>query len=117
MLATAQPSSDGAGDIWRALANPIRRDLLDELARGPRTTGELAEGRAEVSRYAVMQHLDVLVDAGLVVVRRQGRNRFNYINAVPLRTWYERWVVPLADRTAQQMLAAQRGLEAEQGQE
>lgn len=117
MLATVQPSSDGSRDVWRALANPIRRDLLDELARGPRTTGELAEGRTEVSRYAVMQHLDVLVDAGLVVVRRQGRNRFNYINAVPLRTWYERWVVPLADRTAQQMLAAKRGLEAQQEQE
>jgi DNA-binding transcriptional ArsR family regulator/uncharacterized protein YndB with AHSA1/START domain len=117
MLSIVPRSSDGSRDVWRALANPIRRDLLDELARGPRTTGELAEERAEVSRYAVMQHLDVLVDAGLVVVRRQGRNRFNYINAVPLRTWYERWVVPLADRTSQQMLAAKRGLESRQDQE
>src|SRR5215213_2686834 len=105
---------EGNGDVWRALANPIRRDLLDALAQGPRTTGDLAEERAGLSRFAVMQHLEVLVDAGLVVVRRQGRQRFNYLNSVPLRTWYERWVVPLADRTAQHLLAAQRGLESEQ---
>lgn len=102
-------------DVWRALANPVRRQLLDSLSSGPKTTGELAESVAELSRFAVMQHLGVLSDAGLVVTRRQGRNRLNYLNAVPLRTWYERWVVPLADRTAQHALAVKRGLEEEEG--
>jgi DNA-binding transcriptional ArsR family regulator/uncharacterized protein YndB with AHSA1/START domain len=116
MLVQAPESGEGSGDVWRALANPIRRDLLDALARGPRTTGELAEEeRRRLSRFAVMQHLHVLVDAGLVLVRRQGRQRFNYLNAVPLRTWYERWVVPLADHTAEQLLAAKRGLDEEEG--
>lgn len=91
-------------DVWRALANPVRRKVLDELSEGPRTTGELALAIPQLSRFAVMQHLDVLVEAGLVLVRRRGRQRFNHLNPVPLRTWYRRWVRPLADLAAEEML-------------
>jgi DNA-binding transcriptional ArsR family regulator/uncharacterized protein YndB with AHSA1/START domain len=103
----------GDADVWKALANPIRRSILDELRHGPRTTGELADVVPELSRFAVMQHLGVLTEAGLVVVRRRGRNRFNHLNPVPLRRWYERWVVPLADSAATEMLALQRNVERE----
>ena len=106
---------DEAPDLWRALANPVRRDLLDRLGIGPRTTGELADAMPGLSRFAVMQHLGVLTDAGLVVVRRRGRHRFNHLNPVPLRQWYERWVTPFADRTAAELLALQRTVEAGTG--
>jgi DNA-binding transcriptional ArsR family regulator len=106
---------EGSQAVWRALASPLRRQLLDELGRGPRTTAELAAANQDLSRYAVMQHLGVLESAGLVVVRRRGRYRYNHLNPVPLREWYERWVTPLADRTAGELLAFRRHIEAEQG--
>ena len=104
----------GAGpdqDVWRALNNPHRRRILDLLRTAPRTTGELSLAEPEVSRFAVMQHLGVLVAANLVVVRRRGRFRYNHLNPVPLREWYERWVTPLADRTAGELTALRRHVE------
>jgi DNA-binding transcriptional ArsR family regulator len=79
--------------VWRALANATRRALLDALREGPLTTGELAERFEELSRFAVMQHLRVLEEAELVIVRREGRHRYNYLNAVPIQAVYDRWVV------------------------
>src|SRR6185436_12744259 len=102
---------DEAPDLWRALANPVRRELLDRLGIGPRTTGELADAMPALSRFAVMQHLGVLTDAGLVIVRRRGRHRFNHLNPVPLRQWYERWVTPFADATAADLLVLRRYVE------
>lgn len=87
-------------DVWRALADPTRRALLDLLRDGPRTTGALAEAFPEVTRFAVMKHLGVLTGAGLVVVRRRGRERWNHLNAVPLRQAYERWLAPYAEAAA-----------------
>ena len=84
-------------DLWRALASPVRRRLLDRLRAGPATTSALAGVLPSLSRFAVMQHLGVLTDAGVVVVERRGRDRVNHLNAVPLREWYERWVQPMAD--------------------
>ena len=98
-------------DIWRALASPWRRRLLDQLRNAPATTGALAAGIPELSRFAVMQHLGVLVQAGLVVPERRGRDRFNHLNPVPLREWYERWVQPLADTGAAELLALKRTVE------
>jgi DNA-binding transcriptional ArsR family regulator len=105
----------GDQDVWRALANPLRRRFLDLLAGGPRTTGELAAATPDLSRYAVMQHLGVLTEAGLIVVRRRGRHRLNHLNPVPLRQWYERWVTPLADRAAAEMSALRRSIETTEG--
>jgi DNA-binding transcriptional ArsR family regulator len=102
-------------DVWRALANPVRRSLLDLLTRGPRTTGELADELPHLSRFAVMQHLGVMSEAGLVVIRRRGRYRFNHLNPVPLRRWYERWVVPLADTSAAEAVALQEYVEKAEG--
>ena len=100
-----------AVDVFRALGNPIRRSILDRLREGPRTTGELAAAHPRLSRYAVMQHLGVLVDAGLVVVRRRGRQRFNHLDAVPLREVYERWVGGIAGSSAAELLALRRHVE------
>ena len=83
---------DGLEPVWKALANPVRRTILDCLRDGPRTTGELSKRFPELSRFAVMQHLGVLESANLVLVRRQGRNRYNYLNPVPIQQVYQRWV-------------------------
>jgi DNA-binding transcriptional ArsR family regulator len=95
-------------DLWRALANPWRRRLLDLLRQAPATTGALASQLPEISRFAVMQHLTVLTEAGLVIAERRGRDRINYINPVPLREWYERWVQPMADAGSASLLALKR---------
>ncbi|MGH2588402.1 MAG: metalloregulator ArsR/SmtB family transcription factor, partial [Dehalococcoidia bacterium] len=79
--------------VWRALADPTRRQILDLLRERPRMTGELCEA-FPLSRYAVMKHLDVLEEVGLIAVRRRGRERWNYLNAVPLQQIYERWLRP-----------------------
>jgi len=78
--------------VWKALANPLRRTILDHLRSGPLTTGDLDARFPDRSRFAVMQHLKVLEEANLVVVRRSGRKRFNYLNPVPIQQIYTRWV-------------------------
>lgn len=79
--------------LWRALYHPTRRRILDLLREGPRTTGELCAA-FDSSRYAVMKHLEVLVEARLVTVRREGRVRWNHLNAVPLQEVVGRWLTP-----------------------
>jgi DNA-binding transcriptional ArsR family regulator len=78
--------------IWKALGDPTRRSLLDDLAAAPRTTGDLVERHPELCRTAVMKHLAVLEAAGLVVARREGRLRWNYINPVPIERICGRWI-------------------------
>jgi DNA-binding transcriptional ArsR family regulator len=109
--AAAAQLAAGEPDLWRALASPWRRRLLDLLRAAPATTGELAGQIPELSRFAVMQHLGVLTEAGVVIAERRGRDRVNYLNPVPLREWYERWVQPLADTGAADLLALRRALE------
>lgn len=89
--------------VWRALADPTRRAILDALRSGPRTTSALAEG-FPTTRFAVMKHLGVLVEAGLVTVERRGRERLNHLNPVPLQQTYERWVRPAAAPSAAGLL-------------
>ena len=78
--------------VWKALANAIRRRMLDILREGPATTGELDARFPDLSRFAVMQHLQVLEDADLVTARREGRRRINYLNPVPIQRIHDRWV-------------------------
>jgi DNA-binding transcriptional ArsR family regulator len=108
---SAPPGQSGEPDLWRALASPWRRHLLDLLRGAPATTGALASQLPELSRFAVMQHLGVLADAGVVVIERRGRDRINHLNPVPLREWYERWVQPMADTGAASLLALKRAAE------
>jgi DNA-binding transcriptional ArsR family regulator/uncharacterized protein YndB with AHSA1/START domain len=94
--------------IWKALGDPTRRGILDQLAQGPRTTGSLAAAFPNLSRFAVMKHLSILEDAHLITWRKQGRERWNALNAVPLRLVYERWVSRLENAHAASLTALGR---------
>ncbi len=83
--------------MFRALADPTRRSLLDELfSRDGQTLGEL-EGRFAMSRFGVMKHLKQLEEAGLVVTRRRGREKLHFLNPVPIRLVHDRWVSKYAE--------------------
>ena len=103
--------SSDSDAVWKALANPVRREILDLLQAEPRTTGDLAEHFEGLSRYAIMQHLGVLEEAGLLLVRREGRQRFNYLNPVPIERIYQRWMHPYTATVAREMLALEKHLE------
>ena len=83
--------------IWKALSDPTRRRILDLLRDGARTTTEIVEAFPGMTRHAVMKHIDVLRNAGLVITREDGRRRVNSLNAVPIRQIYERWMGPFAE--------------------
>ena len=78
--------------IWKALSDRSRREILDVLAERPQTTGELVSRFDHLCRTNVMKHVDVLVNAHLVIVRREGRQRFNYLNPAPIQSVCDRWV-------------------------
>lgn len=79
-------------DVFRALADPTRRGLLDELFREDgQTLGALVQ-RTSLSRFGVMKHLRVLEEAGLVVTRRRGREKLHFLNPVPIRLVHDRWI-------------------------
>jgi DNA-binding transcriptional ArsR family regulator len=96
--------------IWRALGDATRRRILDLLRRKPRTTGDLA-AEFSVTRFAVMKHLSVLVDAGLVLVEWRGRERVNHVNPVPIQQICRRWIRPFEEHGSDQLLRLKRQLE------
>jgi DNA-binding transcriptional ArsR family regulator len=98
-------------NVFKAIADPTRRRILDLLRAGPRTTGDLTDEFPKLSRFGVMKHLDILKEAGLVLVRSEGRTRINSLNAVPIRMIYERWVSGFADLWAQSLLQVMRRAE------
>jgi uncharacterized protein YndB with AHSA1/START domain len=79
-------------DVFRALADPTRRSLLDELSKNDGQTLSVLEERLPMTRFGVMKHLKLLEEAGLVVTRRRGREKLHFLNAVPIRLIYDRWV-------------------------
>jgi DNA-binding transcriptional ArsR family regulator len=84
--------------VFKALADPTRRHLLDRLfERDGRTLTEL-ESELEMTRFGVMKHLRVLEDAGLVVSRRSGRTKLHYLNPVPIRLIHDRWIDKYTER-------------------
>jgi DNA-binding transcriptional ArsR family regulator/uncharacterized protein YndB with AHSA1/START domain len=95
--------------VWKAMADPSRRKILDLLRVRPRTTGQLAQ-EFNISRIAVMRHLTVLSDAGLLASRKRGRERWHYLNAVPLERLHRRWVGPIEAGWARRLLDLDSGL-------
>jgi DNA-binding transcriptional ArsR family regulator len=92
--------------VFKALADPTRRSLLDGLfARDGRTLTELESG-LEMTRFGVMKHLRVLEEAGLVVTRRSGRAKLHYLNPVPIRLIHDRWI----DKYRERRVSALAGL-------
>lgn len=96
--------------VWKALSDPSRRRILDLLRESPLTTGGLTE-RFEMSRFGVMKHLAVLVEAGLVLVERRGRERWNRLNALPIQEMYRRWIRPFESAPADGLLRLRDSIE------
>lgn len=96
-------SRAGEEQVFKALADGRRRRMLDLLRNEPLTTGDLCAHFPKLDRCTVMQHLGVLERAGLVIARREGRNRWNYINPLPIKAIHDRWISPHA-RNAVELL-------------
>lgn len=112
MLYSYNMSSETADDrIFKALAAPIRRAILDELKNHPQTTGALCEKFAALDRCTVMQHLKVLEGADLVIARREGRERWNHLNALPIKRIHERWIGAYAAQAVDLLDRLKRDLE------
>ena len=104
-------SSQPPTEIFKALADPSRRLLLDLLfERDGRTLTEL-DAELEMTRFGVMKHLRVLEDAGLVVTRRQGREKFHFLNPVPIRQIHDRWIDKYTERQVSALLDLKNELE------
>ena len=98
--------------VFKALADPTRRFLLDLLfARDGRTLTEL-ESDLEMTRFGVMKHLRVLEDAGLVVTRRSGREKLHFLNPVPIRLVHDRWIDKYTERRVSALADLKHELEA-----
>jgi uncharacterized protein YndB with AHSA1/START domain/DNA-binding transcriptional ArsR family regulator len=87
----------GMDAVFKALADPTRRSLLDELFRLDGQSLSALQARFEISRFGVMKHLKLLEEAGLVLSRRQGREKLHYLNPVPIRLVHDRWVSKYAE--------------------
>ncbi|TMC73084.1 MAG: helix-turn-helix transcriptional regulator [Chloroflexi bacterium] len=99
------------GLVFKALADPTRRLLLDRLfERDGRTLTEL-ESQVEMSRFGVMKHLRVLEDAGLVVSRKSGREKRHFLNPVPIRLIHDRWIDKYTERRVSALTDLKRELE------
>ncbi len=97
--------------VFKALGNRRRREMLDALKDNPQTTGWLCERFADIDRCTVMQHLKVLEDADLIIVRRQGRERWNHLNPLPIRDIHQRWIGPYAAYAVEVLAGMKTGLE------
>ncbi|MES0882518.1 ArsR/SmtB family transcription factor [Roseibium sp. SCP14] len=85
-------SEEDSDRIFKALADGRRRRLLDLLKDGPKTTGALCDAFPEIDRCTVMQHMRVLEAANLLIAQRKGRERWNHLNALPIKDIYDRWI-------------------------
>ena len=107
--------SDGVTDddrVFKALADPTRRFLLDRLfVRDGRTLTEL-ESELEMTRFGVMKHLKVLEEANLVVARRSGREKLHYLNPVPIRQVHNRWIDKYTEHRVSALLDLKSELES-----
>jgi DNA-binding transcriptional ArsR family regulator len=99
--------------VFKALADPTRRFLLDRLyARDGRTLTELAS-ELEMTRFGVMKHLRLLEDAGLIVTRRSGREKLHFLNPVPIRLIHDRWIDKYTERRISALVDLKTELEKE----
>ena len=107
----------GVDEVFRALADPTRRRLLDALfADDGQTLGAL-EARLPMTRFGVMKHLRVLEEAGLVVTRRRGREKLHFLNPVPIRLIHDGWVSKYAQRWTAALGDLKRDLENGDGKD
>lgn len=93
--------SDHHDRIFKALASPVRRQILDDLRDQPLTTGDLCRHFPELDRCTVMQHMKVLEQADLIIPEKKGRERWNHLNPLPIHAIHERWIGPHAARAVE----------------
>ena len=97
--------------VFKALADPTRRHLLDQLfERDGRTLGELQAG-VDMTRFGVMKHLSVLEDAQLITTRKSGREKLHYLNPVPIRLIHDRWIDKYTERRVSALTQLKSSLE------
>jgi len=107
-MVTYSPDMD---DVFKALADPTRRSLLDELFKEDGQTLSALEGRLPMTRFGVMKHLKVLEEAGLVTTKKRGREKLHFLNPVPIRLVHDRWVSKYAEPWAAALTGLKRNLE------
>ena len=101
-------------EVFKALADPTRRSLLDELFRHDGQTLSALQERLPMTRFGVMKHLKVLEEAGLITTRKRGREKLHFLNPVPIRRVYERWVIKYAEPWASALSELKDEIEEEQ---
>ena len=97
--------------VFKALADSRRREILDLLKVSALTTGELCDHFRDLDRCTVMQHIGVLEKAGLVIARREGRQRWNYLNVMPIKEIQDRWISPYAASAVKLLARMKREIE------
>jgi uncharacterized protein YndB with AHSA1/START domain/DNA-binding transcriptional ArsR family regulator len=100
-------------EVFKALADPTRRSLLDELFEQDGQTLSALEQRLPMSRFGVMKHLKVLEQAGLVTTKRAGREKLHFLNAVPIRLVHDRWVSKYSEPWAAALSGLKQQIEEE----
>lgn len=116
MLCFYNMSNRGRDDsVFKALADQRRREILDLLRDAPRTTGQLCDHFRKLDRCTVMQHIRVLEKADLIIVKREGRVRWNYLNVLPIRELHDRWISRYAAGAVDLLARLKRDLEGEEG--
>src|ERR671933_1861752 len=100
-------------EVFRALADPTRRSLLDELFKEDGQTLSALEERLPMTRFGVMKHLRVLEQANLVTTRRRGREKLHFLNPVPIRLVHDRWVSKYAEPWAAALSGLKKSIEEE----
>src|SRR4051812_15917726 len=97
--------------VFKALADPTRREILDALFRNDGQTLTELEARFDMTRFGVMKHLRLLEEARLVVVKRRGREKLHYLNPVPIRLIHDRWVSKFAEPWVSELSDLKKRLE------
>lgn len=98
--------------VYKALADSRRREILDLLKDEPKTTGDICAKFKTLDRCTVMQHLGVLEKAGLIFIQKKGKFRWNYLNSVPIREIYDRWINKYASPKVELLRDLKRDLES-----
>jgi DNA-binding transcriptional ArsR family regulator len=104
-------------EVFKALADPTRRELLDRLFERDGQTLSALEGELPMSRFGVMKHLRVLEEAGLVTTRKRGREKLHFLNPVPIRLIHDRWVSKYAQPWASALSELKRDIENSENEE
>ena len=114
-MTNQSPILNGMDEVFKALADPTRRSLLDELYEQDGQTLHALEQGLPMTRFGVMKHLKVLEEAGLVTTQKRGREKLHFLNPVPIRLIHDRWVSKYAEPWAATLTGLKQTLEEDDG--